>query len=79
MPLGQQRNPEPELGVHVRCTAWTVHACRYVPLGVGEWFHSEGIRGNVIELDWWQSVKHRGTDVSVGPMGWHVSCKSASC
>lgn len=29
----------------------------YVPLGVAEWFASEGVR-NVVELDWWQCVEH---------------------
>ncbi|GIL81046.1 hypothetical protein Vretimale_9252 [Volvox reticuliferus] len=30
----------------------------YVPLGLRTWFASEGVVGNVVEMDWWQSVKH---------------------
>jgi hypothetical protein len=26
---------------------------RYVPLRVGSWFASRGIKGNVVEMDWW--------------------------
>ncbi|GLC42416.1 hypothetical protein PLESTM_001330900 [Pleodorina starrii] len=31
----------------------------YVPLGLRPWFAGEGVRTNLVELDWWQSVEHR--------------------
>jgi len=37
----------------------------YVPLGVKEWFESRGMSQNVVELDWWQEVKHKDTKTSV--------------
>ncbi|EFJ45163.1 hypothetical protein VOLCADRAFT_106116 [Volvox carteri f. nagariensis] len=30
----------------------------YVPLGLRSWFACEGMRDNVVEMDWWQSVVH---------------------
>ena len=37
---------------------------RYVPLGLQKWFHRCKIT-NVKELDWWQSIQHRGSPVTV--------------
>lgn len=31
----------------------------YIPLGLREWFIERGI-DNVIELDWWQEIHHKG-------------------
>ncbi|KAG1132823.1 hypothetical protein G6F42_002008 [Rhizopus arrhizus] len=31
----------------------------YIPLGLREWFIKKGIE-NVIELDWWQEMHHKG-------------------
>jgi N-acyl-phosphatidylethanolamine-hydrolysing phospholipase D len=31
----------------------------YIPLGLREWFLKRGIE-NVIELDWWQEIHHKG-------------------
>lgn len=31
----------------------------YIPLGLREWFVERGIE-NVIELDWWQEIHHKG-------------------
>lgn len=36
---------------------------RYVPLGLKAWFKSRGMDENVIELDWWQEVQHKDTQV----------------
>ncbi|KAJ9529362.1 hypothetical protein QJQ45_013792 [Haematococcus lacustris] len=32
----------------------------YVPLGLAAWFAGRGVRGKVVELDWWQQVQHQG-------------------
>ena len=44
------------------------HRCRldrrYVPLGVKAWFTGIGIT-NVNEMDWWDEVAHKGTDVTI--------------
>lgn len=37
---------------------------RYVPLRLGAWFRRLGI-SQVRELDWWESVQHPGSQVSV--------------
>jgi hypothetical protein len=31
----------------------------YIPLGLREWFLKRGV-DNVIELDWWQEIHHKG-------------------
>lgn len=31
----------------------------YIPLGLREWFVKRGVE-NVIELDWWQEIHHKG-------------------
>lgn len=31
----------------------------YIPLGLREWFLKRGVE-NVIELDWWQEIHHKG-------------------
>ncbi len=31
----------------------------YIPLGLREWFLERGVE-NVIELDWWQEIHHKG-------------------
>ena len=36
----------------------------YVPLKLGAWFTSLGVK-NVTELDWWQDVQHPGSQVTV--------------
>ena len=42
----------------------SVIACRYVPLRLKAWFTSTGIT-NVIEMDWWDEIRHNSTDVVI--------------
>ncbi|KAL9551191.1 hypothetical protein MBANPS3_004393 [Mucor bainieri] len=36
----------------------------YIPLGLKNWFVKRGVT-NVIELDWWQEVYHKNTDIMI--------------
>ena len=38
-----------------------------VPLGVGSWLRGLDIRTDIVELDWWQSARVRGLDVTCTP------------
>jgi N-acyl-phosphatidylethanolamine-hydrolysing phospholipase D len=51
--------------------AWTVEelpesVAWFVPLGLAEWFRERG-RENVVELDWWQSVRHGRFEITCLP------------
>jgi N-acyl-phosphatidylethanolamine-hydrolysing phospholipase D len=39
----------------------------FVPLGLKQWFHSNGI-DNVTELDWWDSAQHMGLILTLAPV-----------
>ena len=38
----------------------------FVPLGLADWFRARG-RHDVVELDWWQSARHGGFDITCLP------------
>ncbi len=55
-------------------TALTVLvSCRYVPLGLSEWFKGCGVQ-NVHELGWWQEVQHPGSPLTLACLPAQVSC-----
>jgi L-ascorbate metabolism protein UlaG (beta-lactamase superfamily) len=45
----------------LECVCARVCGYRYVPLGLAAWFAGQGIKGNVVELDWWEEASHGGT------------------
>lgn len=47
--------------------------CRYVPLGLSEWFKGCGVQ-NVHELGWWQEVQHPGSPLTLACVPAQVSC-----
>lgn len=51
----------------------------YIPLGLREWFLKRGVE-NVIELDWWQEIHHKGRpDILIACVpAMHESCSSSS-
>lgn len=48
----------------------------FVPLGLKAWFAKQGIH-QVIELDWWDSVKHQGFQIHATPVQ-HFSSRTAT-
>lgn len=55
------------------------NATWYIPLGLREWFTERGI-DNVIELDWWQEMHHKGhSDIVIASVpSMHSSHKEES-
>ncbi len=47
-------------------------SCRYVPLGLSEWFKGCGVQ-NVHELGWWQEVQHPGSPLTLACVPAQVS------
>jgi N-acyl-phosphatidylethanolamine-hydrolysing phospholipase D len=47
----------------------------FVPLGLKAWFADEGI-DNVVELDWWEQVRHMGVEFHLVPVQ-HWSARTA--
>lgn len=45
----------------------------YIPLGLKNWFVKRGVT-NVIELDWWQEVYHKNTEIMIACVPAMVKC-----